>query len=88
MEDRGVEYVAVKRGDNMVKSEEERLHYAFLSRMRRVIETRFSQLEELGLRFVCESRLEERSGSKGHRSRTSLQRIPDDEGDLMGTRVE
>jgi hypothetical protein len=32
--------------DNRVKSEQERLYYQLLSRVRRIIETRFAQLEE------------------------------------------
>jgi hypothetical protein len=51
MEERGVNYVAVKRR-NMVKSREELLYYRVLNRVRRLIETRFSQLEEYGLRYV------------------------------------
>jgi hypothetical protein len=47
----GVEYVAIKR-DNMIRSEDERSHYRILSRMRRIIKTRFSQLEEFGAKFI------------------------------------
>jgi hypothetical protein len=47
----GVEYVAIKR-DNMMRSEDERSHYRILSRVRRIIETRFSQLEEFGAKFI------------------------------------
>jgi hypothetical protein len=47
----GVEYVAIKR-DNMIRSEDERSHYRILSRVRRIIETRFSQLEEFGAKFI------------------------------------
>jgi len=46
-----VEYVAIKR-DNMIRSEDERAHYRILSRIRRIIETRFSQLEEFGAKFI------------------------------------
>jgi hypothetical protein len=48
---KGVEYIAIKR-ENMVKSEEEKVYYRILSRIRRMIETLFSQLEEFGLRFI------------------------------------
>lgn len=51
MGERGVDYVAVKRR-NMVRSREELLYYRVLNRVRRIIETRFSQLEEYGLRYV------------------------------------
>jgi hypothetical protein len=51
MERKGVEYIAIKR-ENMVKSEEEKVYYRILSRIRRMIETLFSQLEEFGLRFI------------------------------------
>lgn len=46
-----MEYVAIKR-DNMIRSEDERSHYRILSRVRRIIETRFSQLEEFGAKFI------------------------------------
>jgi len=45
--------VAIKR-NNMVKSEHERLYYQLLSKVRRIIETRFSQLEEFGARLIRE----------------------------------
>jgi hypothetical protein len=48
---KGVEYIAIKR-ENMVKSEEEKVYHRILSRIRRMIETLFSQLEEFGLRFI------------------------------------
>jgi hypothetical protein len=51
MRRRGVGYTTIKR-DNTIKSEEERTHYKILSRIRRIIETRFCQLEESGLRFI------------------------------------
>ena len=51
MRAKGVEYIAIKR-DNMIKSEEEKAYYRVLSRIRRIIETRFSQLEEFGARFI------------------------------------
>jgi hypothetical protein len=51
MKAKGVEYVAIKR-DNMVKSEDEKLYYQLLSRVRRIIETRFSQLEEFEARLI------------------------------------
>ena len=35
-----------------MKSEEERAYYRILSRIRKLIETRFSQLEEFGERFI------------------------------------
>ena len=47
MRAKNVEYVAIK-SDNMIKGEDEKLYYQHLSRVRRIIETRFSQLEELG----------------------------------------
>ncbi|MEM2541578.1 MAG: hypothetical protein QXX13_09970 [Candidatus Methanomethylicia archaeon] len=47
----GVGYIAIKR-DNMIKGEVERLSYRILSRVRRMIETHFYQLEKLGLRFM------------------------------------
>jgi len=46
-----VEYVAIKR-DNMIRNEDERTYYRTLSRIRRIIETRFSQLEEFGAKFI------------------------------------
>lgn len=51
MRERGVRYTAIKRR-NMIKSEKERLRYEVLARVRKIIETRFYQLNELGLRFV------------------------------------
>ena len=51
MRRRGVGYTTIKR-DNTIKNEEERTHYKILSRIRRIIETRFSQLEEFGSRFI------------------------------------
>ena len=51
MRAKGVEYIAIKR-DNMVKSEHERHYYQLISRIRRVIETRFAQLEEFGARII------------------------------------
>lgn len=51
MRARGVWYVAIKRV-NMIKSECERVYYRFLSVVRRIIETRFSQLDEFGARFM------------------------------------
>jgi hypothetical protein len=36
----------------MMKSEEERAYYRILSRIRKLIETKFSQLEEFGERFI------------------------------------
>ena len=48
---RRVWYVAIKRV-NMIKSEVERVYYRFLSVVRRIIETRFSQLDEFGARFM------------------------------------
>lgn len=48
---KGVQYIAIKRR-NMIRREGEKVHYDTLSKLRRVIETRFSQLEEFGLRFV------------------------------------
>jgi len=44
-------YVAIKRV-NMIKSEIERMYYRFLSVVRIIIETRFSQLDEFGVRFM------------------------------------
>jgi hypothetical protein len=46
-----MEYVAIKR-DNMIRSEDERSHYRIPSRVMRIVETRFSQLEEFGAKFV------------------------------------
>jgi hypothetical protein len=51
MRDKNVGYVAIKR-DNMIKSEDEKLYYQLLSRLRRIIETRFSQLEEFEARLI------------------------------------
>ena len=51
MRAKGVEYVAIKR-DNMIRNEDERTYYRTLSRIRRIIETRFSQLEEFGAKFI------------------------------------
>lgn len=51
MKERGVQYTAIKRR-NMIKSKKERLHYEALARVRKIVETRFYQLNELGLRFV------------------------------------
>jgi hypothetical protein len=51
MRSKGVEYIAIKR-DNMIKTREESLYYKLLSRARRIIETRFSQLEEFGAKFI------------------------------------
>ena len=48
---KGVQYLVIKRR-NMIKTEREKVHYQTLSKLRRVIETRFSQLEEFGQRFV------------------------------------
>jgi hypothetical protein len=36
----------------MIRDEKEKRLYRFLRRIRRIIETRFSQLEEFGLRFI------------------------------------
>jgi len=44
------DYVAIKR-KNMIKTKE-RLYYRFLSRVRKLIETTLSHLEEYGLRYV------------------------------------
>jgi hypothetical protein len=51
MRSKGVKYIAIKR-DNMIKTKEESLYYKLLSRARRIIETRFSQLEEFGAKFI------------------------------------
>jgi hypothetical protein len=51
MRAQGVGYIAIKRR-NMIKDEKERKVYRVLRRIRRIIETRFSQLEEFGLRFI------------------------------------
>jgi len=53
MRARDVEYIAIKR-NNMMKSGEE-ARYRALSRVRRIIETKFSQLEEFGARFIRQS---------------------------------
>ena len=55
---RGVEYDAIKR-KNMIRSRKERLYYRVLNRVRRLIETRFSQLEESE---ICEGCHEEGVG--------------------------
>ena len=44
MRTQGVGYIAIKRR-NMIRDEKEKRLYRFLSRIRRIIETRFSQLE-------------------------------------------
>jgi hypothetical protein len=46
-----VEYVAIKR-DNMMKSEEEKPYYQLLSRVKGIIEMRFSQLEGFRARLI------------------------------------
>ena len=51
MKKEGIEYIAIKR-ENMIKLEEEKEYYKALSKIRRIIETIFSKLEELGLRFI------------------------------------
>jgi hypothetical protein len=51
MNAKGMEYVTVKR-DNIVKSKHKRHYYQLLSRVRRIIETRFAQLEEFGARLI------------------------------------
>ena len=51
MEKKRVQYLVIKRR-NMVKTERDKVHCQTLSKLRKVIETRFSQLEEFGLRFV------------------------------------
>jgi hypothetical protein len=51
MREQGVGYIAIKR-KNMIRDEKEKRLYRFLRRIRRIIETRFSQLEEFGLRFI------------------------------------
>jgi hypothetical protein len=51
MRAQGVGYIAIKRR-NMIRDEKEKRLYRFLRRIRRIIETRFSQLEEFGLRFI------------------------------------
>ena len=51
MRAQGVGYIAIRR-KNMIKDEKERKVYRVLRRIRRIIETRFSQLEEFGLRFI------------------------------------
>jgi len=51
MKNKGIEYIAIKR-ENMIKSNDEKEYYKFLSKLRRIIETIFSQIENLGLRFI------------------------------------
>jgi aspartate/tyrosine/aromatic aminotransferase len=51
MRAKGVEYVAVKR-DNMVRSDNERTYHRILSRIEKIIETRFSQPEEFGAKLI------------------------------------
>jgi hypothetical protein len=51
MRTKSVEYIAIKR-DNMIESEDEKLYYQLLSRVERIIEWRFSQLEEFGVRLI------------------------------------
>ncbi|MGQ9680756.1 MAG: transposase [Candidatus Bathyarchaeia archaeon] len=50
MREEGVKYIAIKRR-NMIKTDEA-VYYRILNRVRTLIETRFSPLEEYGLRFV------------------------------------
>ena len=51
MESHGIRYIAIKRR-NMIKDKRERKYYKNLAKARKIIETRFSQLEEYGLRFI------------------------------------
>jgi len=68
----------------MIRSEDERAHYRILSRIRRIIETRFSQLEEFGAKFI---KAISRRSSQNNPTHTILQHIPNDGENLMGTRV-
>jgi len=69
-----VGYVAVKR-DNMIRSGDERTYYRILSRIRRIIETKFSQLEEFGAKFI---RATSRRSSQNNPIHTIPQHIPND----------
>jgi DNA-binding LacI/PurR family transcriptional regulator len=51
MKNKGIEYITIKR-ENMIRSNDEKEYYKFLSKLRRIIETIFSQIENLGLRFI------------------------------------
>jgi DNA-binding LacI/PurR family transcriptional regulator len=51
MKNKGIEYIAIKR-ENMIRLNDEKEYYKFLSKLRRIIETIFSQIENLGLRFI------------------------------------
>jgi len=51
MKKRGVTFIAVKR-KNMIESDKEREYYRFLSKLRKKIETLFSVVDNLGLRFI------------------------------------
>ena len=51
MRSTGVNYTAIKR-KNMIKGADGGNYYRTLSRIRRMIETMFSQLEEYRLRFI------------------------------------
>ena len=51
MKNKSIEYIAIKR-ENMIRLNDEKEYYKFLSKLRRIIETIFSQIENLGLRFI------------------------------------
>ena len=51
MKNRGIEYITIKR-ENMIRSNDEKEYYKFLSKLRRIIETIFLKIENLGLRFI------------------------------------
>jgi len=79
---KGMEYVTVKR-DNIVKSEHKRHYYQLLSRVRRIIETRFAQLRVRSK--THKSRFKKRPSSQDNPIYTILQHTPNDERSLMGT---
>jgi hypothetical protein len=67
----------------MIRSGDERAYYRILSRIGRIIETRFSQLEEFEAKFI--KAISRRS--QNNPIHTIPQHIPNDGENLMGTRV-
>ncbi len=51
MKPHGIRYIAIKKR-NMIRNKREKKYYKKLAKIRKIIETRFSQLEEYGLRFI------------------------------------
>ena len=51
MKKKDVTFIAVKR-KNMIESDKEREYHGFLSKLRKKIETLFSVVDNLGLRFI------------------------------------